>query len=76
MSPRTLFRGGESVIVAQVVSVFEMSRTSQRTVTHRVCECTVVGGFDLVYDKMSRVEAIMDNRLAFLDQVIAATGPR
>ena len=32
--------------------------------------------FDLVYDKMSRVEAIMDNRLAFLDQVIAATGPR
>ena len=32
--------------------------------------------FDLVHDKMSRVEAIMDNRLAFLDQLIAATGPR
>ena len=28
-----------------------------------------------VHDKMSRVESIMDSRLAFLDQVIVATGP-
>ena len=74
--PHALGQGGQP---APPPTVVEAPKVVEPAFTCETCaaafprrECP----FGVVHDKMSRVETIMDNRLAFLDQVIAATGPR
>ena len=72
--PHALGQGGQPAPVPAVVEASVepawTCETCAAAFPRRECP------FGVVHDKMSRVETIMDNRLAFLDQVIAATGPR